>query len=145
MTDRAHNCASSVPCAVDDCTSPVKARELCEKHYRRLLRTGDPHTMRRPGPVPNTYRGAVRKTLGEWSARTFQRYWSAVRLLGDLGRESGNEGLGASVLREAIRPNGSINVSKLERLAHRHLLMYLMTEQAQNDASSVTDARRQST
>ncbi len=37
-------------CSVDDCESLVYSRDLCEKHYRRVLRNGDPLTLKRsPG------------------------------------------------------------------------------------------------
>lgn len=29
-------------CSVDGCEQPVQARGLCPKHYRRLMRHGDP-------------------------------------------------------------------------------------------------------
>jgi hypothetical protein len=29
-------------CSVDGCEQPVQAREFCAKHYRRLMRHGDP-------------------------------------------------------------------------------------------------------
>lgn len=35
------------PCTMQDCSLPIVARGYCEKHYRRLLRNGSPHKLRR--------------------------------------------------------------------------------------------------
>ena len=36
-------------CSIRDCNKEVTARGLCDMHYRRLLRTGDPTKVKRPG------------------------------------------------------------------------------------------------
>lgn len=33
-------------CEIDGCEEPVRARGMCNVHYRRLLRTGDPNTVK---------------------------------------------------------------------------------------------------
>lgn len=33
-------------CSIENCTKPVKARELCSMHHQRLMRHGDPLTIR---------------------------------------------------------------------------------------------------
>jgi len=51
-------------CAIVGCSSPVKAKGLCRKHYLRLHRTGSPHLKRIQFPtgvkcrVPDCYRPA---------------------------------------------------------------------------------------
>jgi len=35
-------------CSIDDCPGDLYARDMCEMHYRRVLRTGDPGP---PGPI----------------------------------------------------------------------------------------------
>jgi hypothetical protein len=37
-------------CSVDGCEQPMQARRLCSKHYRRLMRHGDPLGRTWPGP-----------------------------------------------------------------------------------------------
>ncbi|ACT00913.1 hypothetical protein [Paenibacillus sp. JDR-2] len=32
-------------CGIDDCSKPVKARDLCSMHHQRLMRHGDPNTV----------------------------------------------------------------------------------------------------
>lgn len=39
-------------CSIPDCGKPAKARGLCEAHYRRLLRHGDPLAGRTPDGEP---------------------------------------------------------------------------------------------
>ena len=45
---------TGVPCSVPDCTNPVRARGLCQMHYYRWSKTGDPGeaTRRRKGKRP---------------------------------------------------------------------------------------------
>lgn len=33
-------------CIIENCTKPVKAKDLCAMHHQRLLRHGDPYTVR---------------------------------------------------------------------------------------------------
>lgn len=37
-------------CSIENCMKPIKAKDLCAMHHQRLLRHGDPHTVR-PRPV----------------------------------------------------------------------------------------------
>jgi hypothetical protein len=52
-----------------------------------------------------------------WSERTFARYYRAVVLLRECGIN------GRIAIAEATRPNGSVNVSKLERAADREIAL----------------------
>jgi hypothetical protein len=42
-------------CSIENCMKPIKAKDLCAMHHQRLLRHGDPHTVRprREKQVPN--------------------------------------------------------------------------------------------
>lgn len=33
-------------CAIENCMKPIKAKDLCAMHHQRVLRHGDPHTVR---------------------------------------------------------------------------------------------------
>lgn len=73
----------------------------------------------KPGPKPDPARARLRKDNAEWSDRTFATYWRAWQILFsacgvDVMREA---------LRAAVRPNGSINVSKFARIADRELMI----------------------
>ena len=71
----------------------------------------------KPGPKPDPARAYARKLFSEWSERTFATYWSAMQRL-DVGGEDAKR----AALAAAIRPNGSINVSKLARIADQELM-----------------------
>ena len=52
----------------------------------------------------------------EWSTRTFDRFWRANGILGWLAVNAGEDAR-ERVYKAATRPNGSLNVSKLDALA----------------------------
>jgi hypothetical protein len=118
MTEHPQKCTSSVRLC-SECERPHEARGLCALHYQRLRRTGDPRMVRKSGPD----RSHLRKTfedLGvteQWSPRTSARFLAACRLIFDLGGHA----IAVDALEKASRPNGTVNVSKLERLAHKFL------------------------
>ncbi|OBI53596.1 hypothetical protein [Mycobacterium sp. E787] len=115
------NCGNSVtPCSVDSCQRQVKAKGLCEKHYRRMRRTGDPNQVRKPGPAPDPYRAQVRglQYSDFGCERTMQTYVAAMAMLGAFADHDAF----AAALAAATRPNGSLNVSKLRRLADAALM-----------------------
>lgn len=59
-------------CLIDDCSTPVYAKDLCNRHYQRLLKHGDPLI-------------AGKYNFGE--GKTFeQRFWSRVALTADDNR-----------------------------------------------------------
>lgn len=97
-------------CNVKGCRSKAVAKGLCAKHYMRLRRTGDPQEVRRAGRKPSTDLMSLfmRKNVPEWSDRTHARYQQAMVLMSDWNQKSREE-----VLKTAIRPNGSVNVSRL--------------------------------
>jgi hypothetical protein len=90
-------------------------------HYARQRRTGDASTVRKPGPKPSVGRRFNRELMGEWSDRTFARYWEAFQLLYDIAGEDGLR----QELASATRTNGSINVSRRQRAADRHVCLYI--------------------
>lgn len=99
-------------CPVDECGGKVKAKGLCSVHYMRARRTGDPRTARQPGRPVDQSRALARQMLPEWSDRTFARYWLAIQSLHNhVPAEEVQE-----TLAMATRPNGKLNVAKLERL-----------------------------
>jgi hypothetical protein len=118
---------NSVPCTVDGCDHRPKARGLCEKHYRRHLRTGDPNHTRKPGPTgeASAARKAVRLLLSDYSDRKFSRYWTAMGILTDIGRATGNTDLVFDAIRAATRPCGSVNTSALSRRAEQEIMRHI--------------------
>jgi hypothetical protein len=106
-------------CKEPGCLNPVHARELCNKHLRRLQRTGDTNTVRRPGRPRDKARAQLMAIVGEGlSARSQARYWQAqttiwdAHIAGIIDKER--------MLRTAecaSRPNGSFNIAELERQA----------------------------
>jgi hypothetical protein len=66
----------------------------------------------------------MRRLLGSdfGSERTCARYFRAMRIFAYMGA-AGYQVDGGEALQLAIRPNGSVNVSKFERLAEARLMM----------------------
>lgn len=105
------------------CERSIKARGLCATHYQRLRRTGDSTTVRRAGR-PKSDRPVWQATrLGglhlDWSPRTASRYVNAWGLVESVGGDF------RAILAAATRPNGTLNVSQIERAAHAAVLDYL--------------------
>ena len=102
-------------CSVDACSKAVKARGLCGTHYQRLRRTGDVNTVRKAGRPKDTVRQFWWSHMGNdfGSPRTMDRFLRAHRLAKLVGELRGEEHWGRDMLqRVAVRPNGSINVSR---------------------------------
>ena len=59
-------------------------RGLCDKHYRRAQKHGDPQTVQRAGRPPDPLRTKARELFPEWSDRTCARYWWAMQTLNRL-------------------------------------------------------------
>lgn len=100
-------------------------------------------TSSRPGPKPDPYRAFVRQMFSEWSDRTFARYWKAhTRLLAlkEHGVIDGDDGFKA-VLARATRPNGSINVVKLDRISEAIALDWLASEYGDDPDHEAEGAR----
>jgi hypothetical protein len=118
-TDLMPNGRQSVACSSDGCGEPVKARGLCATHYQRQRRTGNPDTVRRAGRPRDQYNAMMRAVLHEdfASPRGFARYLRAARIIGELRRDGViDDVVSKQVLQQATRPNGTINISKYERL-----------------------------
>ena len=80
----------------------------------------------KPGPKPDSYRAAVRKMMAEMSDRTFDTFWAAFCTIRTF---DGDDALQAA-LKAATRPNGSLNVSKLSRLADSAVMRAAMEGRA---------------
>lgn len=84
-------------------------------HYQRWRRTGDPEEVRSAGRPSDAILGKVRTAYGKvWSPRTITRYKRALRIQWWAG---GTNDEWLELQRGALRPNGTINVARLERLA----------------------------
>lgn len=83
--------------------------------------TSSPPTARAVGAKPGPPRSAKRRAaesiglLSDWSPRTGAKYLAAWNLLDEIGEDL------KVYIPLATRPNGTLNVSKLERLAHKAL------------------------
>lgn len=99
-------------CSVPDCAAPASARDLCAKHYMRARRHGDPDVTRKRGRKPAEDLATIRRLLPEYSPRTQARYARALRLGRFVSEEFGVD-LIEKVIREASRPNGSMNVNRV--------------------------------
>ena len=88
----------------------------------------------KPGPKPDPARAIMRRLFAEWSDRTFARYWKCHQRLTAL-KEAG--AIGASgyenAIKTATRPNGSLNISKLERVTEGVAAMWIARQDLKND------------
>jgi|SRR6516164_4443859 len=99
-------------CRIKGCYGKPVADGLCAMHYMRVRRHGGPHEVRKRGPKPS-WRADLRAMLPpEYSPRTKARYIRAFKLLSVCGHAAHEEAIKA-----AVRPNGSLNVSKLLAMA----------------------------
>jgi hypothetical protein len=101
-------------CKIEGCQSRSVAKDLCAKHYMRERRTGDASRTRKPGrkrdPAIAMHRKLMTPDFG--SRSKFSRYIAAMRLLADSDLATRQ-----AVINKASRPNGTINIAKLQRLA----------------------------
>ena len=119
-------------CRIDGCDREPTAKGLCAKHYMRLRRAGDPNRVRKPGWKTSEARNLMR----EWSPRTFARFTLAMRMLEDAGIGVEEK---QRAIKAASRPNGSMNVAKLLRIAETRLAMRTASDQmAGEDALALT-------
>jgi hypothetical protein len=105
-----------VECRIENCGKTARAKGLCSAHYARLYRGGDPSVKRQGGPQRDAARAAAVALFPDWSLRTQARYWKAMRQLQRVDSLRGTNHF-ETALKASTRPNGSINVSKLERRA----------------------------
>jgi hypothetical protein len=103
-------------CSIEGCELPAKGKGMCAKHYMRQRRHGSTDTTKRSGPKTSSIRRDVRLMLKDFSDRTFGRYWKAIGIIRELGGDL------EKAINECSRKNGSMNMSKLERLAEKMLL-----------------------
>ena len=99
-------------CAQPDCQAKAVAKGLCGRHYMRLRRHGDAGKVKKKGR-PSGSRAAV---LGAFagsgvSQRSLDRYIRAIKLLRAHGIDY------EPFIKRASRPNGSMNMLRLEEMA----------------------------
>jgi hypothetical protein len=99
-------------CAHPDCQAETVAKGLCGRHYMRLRRHGDTEKVKKKGR-PSGRRAAV---LGAFegsgvSQRSLDRYIHAIKLLHTHGIDH------EPFIKNATRPNGSMNMLRLEEMA----------------------------
>ena len=112
-------------CRIKGCYGKSVAHGLCQKHYMRLRRTGDPNRIGKPGPKLPEWRKALREMFQDiQSPRTHARYIEAFKLLQAFDPETRK-----AAIEQAGRPNGTLNVSKLLNIAMRMTLRKLTEEE----------------
>jgi hypothetical protein len=99
-------------CAHPDCQAETVAKGLCGRHYMRLRRHGDTEKVKKKGR-PSGRRAAV---LGAFegsgvSQRSLDRNIHAIKLLHTHGINH------EPFIKNATRPNGSMNMLRLEEMA----------------------------
>ena len=71
-------------CAVPDCIAGVVARGLCAKHYRRLLRHGDPNTVIAAGrPARAMLTSSLTRLRRAWKKATEEERATFLREVAD--------------------------------------------------------------
>jgi hypothetical protein len=81
----------------------------------RQRRTGSAARTRRPGPKRKA--DPIRDLFPDWSATTYARYRKAFDRLRKVEAYGLEAGAHEKAVKAASRPNGSINVAKLERVS----------------------------
>ena len=112
-----------VKCSVYD--SPATAKGLCQKHYMRLHRHGDTKTIHPRGPKSRDWFPG----LEENSKRTLSTFSVVQKIFAEIAAGSPTDNyveLVETAIKEASRPNGSLNYAKLRRIADRALIEYVL-------------------
>lgn len=126
MTDSMPIGTKSIACVCDSCERPAKARGYCATHYARLRRTGNAETVRKAGrPRDRGKAEMVDRMFSEWSPRTRSRWLSAARTLKTFASPAD----AAAAQAACVRPGGSMNVSKLVRLADAAVMAYVLNDE----------------
>lgn len=83
----------------------------------------------KPGPKPDQARATMRSLFSDWSDRTFARYWKAHSLLVALMQEGAIDRAGyEQAIKDSTRPSGSVNVTKLGRIAEARLMLWVANQ-----------------
>src|SRR5271169_5815153 len=98
-------------CSIPDCANRAAAHGLCQKHYMRLRRHGDPGAVNKRGPKPAADAEAARMMLPESSPRTQARFACALRLDKDIREVFGEKMILLTASAAATRADGSRSVS----------------------------------
>lgn len=69
------------------------------------------------GRPKNEFRQYMRELYGEWSDRTFARYWSCMSNVMPVARHVGDDerAVWLGIVAKCTRANGSVNVTELQR------------------------------
>ncbi len=123
-------------CSVEGCDRAAKVKGLCQMHYMRQRRHGDPATVEKAGRKADEGYVYYRRMFREFnlSQRTRARIFPALRGLKEL--------VGIDKMKKIIsycsRPSGSTNFSKVEaifkRLENMAAMLILDAEDRQEDA-----------
>lgn len=68
---------SMAHCSVIGCGNAAFARGLCQKHYARTRRHGDPEKLGERGRPRDETKAGAREAFSHWSPRKFERRWQA--------------------------------------------------------------------
>ena len=98
-------------CSIKTCCGQSVAHGLCQKHYMRLRRCGDPNRVGKRGPSGRNGSKGFAHVPKLQPAHPGAPI-TAFKLLSALGSEAHN-----AAVAQATRPNGSLNVSKLLNIA----------------------------
>lgn len=101
-------------CSIKGCDAPMLAKGLCAKHYMRQRKHGKTNVVEKRGRKQNKDKAAQRQLMmpGGWSESTFERYWLAFKVRNSSGASDQERN---QAIKNAARPSGSLNVSKLVR------------------------------
>ena len=102
-------------CSVPDCGAAARTRGLCQKHYMRTRRHGDPDATKRPGREASRFTEIARDVFRDQSPRTQARFARALRmarLIAD-NFDLDFDAVWAEAHKAAVRPNGSMNFTVL--------------------------------
>jgi hypothetical protein len=64
-------------CWVAGCGSKAFAKGLCQRHYTRLRKSGDPEKVGTRGRPRDATKAGARETFRHWSESKFERNWRA--------------------------------------------------------------------